>query len=192
MTAFVVAFHVQRDGDDEREGLDPPVTRRLGSYGRSAISRQRPATSHSFATVIPRAPPTQRRRYYPAVGAEISIEAPGSSRRRRDRGSRGPICRPTLAPRLATITGTRTSTALFSNAPSRAFGHGISHVLGGATRAPRNVTSGYGGSVFLLETDVRTGKGACAISKNVDHWSARERWRVKDLSELCGSASWSA
>ena len=41
----------------------------------------------------------------------------------------------------------------------------------------------FGGSVFLLEPDVKNGEGGLR-DLDVMHWSARARWRVNDLSEL--------
>jgi [protein-PII] uridylyltransferase len=41
----------------------------------------------------------------------------------------------------------------------------------------------FGGSVFLLEPDVKNGEGGLR-DLDVAHWSARARWRVQDLSEL--------
>jgi [protein-PII] uridylyltransferase len=41
----------------------------------------------------------------------------------------------------------------------------------------------YGGSVFLLEPDVKNGSGGLR-DLDVAHWAARARWRVNDLSEL--------
>jgi [protein-PII] uridylyltransferase len=41
----------------------------------------------------------------------------------------------------------------------------------------------YGGSVFLLEPDVKHGLGGLR-DLDVAHWAARARWRVNDLSEL--------
>jgi [protein-PII] uridylyltransferase len=41
----------------------------------------------------------------------------------------------------------------------------------------------YGGSVYLLEPDVRNGIGGLR-DFDIAHWAARARWRVNDLSEL--------
>ncbi|MFO0569560.1 MAG: [protein-PII] uridylyltransferase [Polyangiaceae bacterium] len=41
----------------------------------------------------------------------------------------------------------------------------------------------FGGSVYLLEPDVKNGPGGIR-DLDVAHWAARARWRVKDLGEL--------
>jgi [protein-PII] uridylyltransferase len=41
----------------------------------------------------------------------------------------------------------------------------------------------FGGSVFLLEPDVKNGEGGLR-DLDISHWSARARWRVADLSDL--------
>jgi [protein-PII] uridylyltransferase len=41
----------------------------------------------------------------------------------------------------------------------------------------------YGGSVYLLEPDVKNGIGGLR-DLDIAHWAARARWRVNDLSEL--------
>jgi [protein-PII] uridylyltransferase len=41
----------------------------------------------------------------------------------------------------------------------------------------------YGGSVYLLEPEVKNGEGGLR-DLDVAHWAARARWRVSDLSEL--------
>ncbi|HVU01852.1 MAG TPA: [protein-PII] uridylyltransferase [Polyangiaceae bacterium] len=41
----------------------------------------------------------------------------------------------------------------------------------------------FGGSVFLLEPDVKNGEGGIR-DLDTAHWSARARWRVQDLSDL--------
>jgi [protein-PII] uridylyltransferase len=41
----------------------------------------------------------------------------------------------------------------------------------------------FGGSVFLLEPDVRNGEGGLR-DLDIAHWAARARWRVSDLQEL--------
>ncbi len=41
----------------------------------------------------------------------------------------------------------------------------------------------FGGSVFLLEPDVKNGEGGLR-DMDIAHWSARARWRVADLADL--------
>jgi [protein-PII] uridylyltransferase len=44
-------------------------------------------------------------------------------------------------------------------------------------------TERYGGSVYLLEPDVKNGEGGLR-DLDVAHWAARARWRVNDLQDL--------
>ncbi|MBK7581980.1 MAG: [protein-PII] uridylyltransferase [Myxococcales bacterium] len=64
------------------------------------------------------------------------------------------------------------------------FGIGaISEFIGRLDASSRDRTNRFGGSVYLLEPDVKNGPGGIR-DLDAAHWAARARWRVTELSDL--------
>ena len=59
----------------------------------------------------------------------------------------------------------------------------LRHFLEGLGDRAARSRERYGGSVYLLEPDLKNGPGGLR-DLDVAHWAARARWRVRDLSEL--------
>jgi [protein-PII] uridylyltransferase len=59
----------------------------------------------------------------------------------------------------------------------------LRHFLEGLGDRAASSRERYGGSVYLLEPDLKNGPGGLR-DLDVAHWAARARWRIRDLSEL--------
>ena len=59
----------------------------------------------------------------------------------------------------------------------------LRHFLEGLGDRAARSRERYGGSVYLLEPDLKNGPGGLR-DLDVAHWAARARWRIRDLSEL--------
>jgi [protein-PII] uridylyltransferase len=179
-------FHAARTAMKRAGHWTPLSLGAVGSYGRSALS------PHSDLDVrmlcegdAASAAPAAEALLYPLWDAGMNIGhqvvTPGDviELARQDL--------PTATSLLdwRTITGdTDIGAALLDRAFQGVFGPGdLGTFLDKLDTSANERHERFGGSVFLLEPDVKNGEGGLR-DLDIAHWSARARWRVADLGEL--------
>ncbi len=179
-------FHAARTAMTRGAHWTPLSLAAVGSYGRSALS---PFSDLDVRLLCDRdaasAAPAAEALLYPlwdaglSIGHQVVTSADVIELAREDL--------PTATSLLdwRTITGdSNVDTALLGRAFEGVFGPGdLAAFLDRLEGSAEERHERFGGSGFLLEPDVKNGEGGLR-DLDIAHWSARARWRVKDLGEL--------
>lgn len=179
-------FHAARTAM-QREGHWTPLSlAAVGSYGRSALS---PYSDLDVRMLCERdaasAAPAAEALLYPLWDAGLNIGHQVVTPSDVIDLAREDLPTATALLDWRAITGDNTLSAeLLDRAFQGVFGPGdLGGFLGKLEASANERHQRFGGSVFLLEPDVKNGEGGLR-DLDIAHWAARARWRVADLEDL--------
>ncbi len=171
-----------------REGTWRPVTlAAVGSYGRGAVSFASDLDVRLLCggAEAELARPIAEALLYPLWDSGLAIGHQVVTPDEQIELARTDLPTATSLLDWRTVAGERApSDALLERAFEGVFGIGeIKRFLERLAARAHSRTERYGGSVYLLEPDVKNGPGGLR-DLDVAHWAARARWRVSGLSDL--------
>jgi [protein-PII] uridylyltransferase len=179
-------FHAARSAMKRGGSWTPLSLAAVGSYGRAALS---PFSDLDVRILCerdaPSAAPAAEALLYPLWDAGLSIGHQVVTAEDVIDLARGDLPTATSLLDWRTITGdSDVGAKLLDRAFQGVFGHGdLATFLERLEVSANERHERFGGSVFLLEPDVKNGEGGLR-DLDIGHWSARARWRVADLGDL--------
>ncbi len=179
-------FHAARTAMTKGKHWTPLSLAAVGSYGRSALS---PFSDLDVRLLCDRDPstagPAAEALLYPLWDAGLSIGHQVVTSEDIIELARSDLPTATSLLDWRTITGdSNVDAAMLERAFEGVFGPGdLGAFLDRLEASAEERHERFGGSVFLLEPDVKNGEGGVR-DLDIAHWSARARWRIKDLGEL--------
>jgi [protein-PII] uridylyltransferase len=179
-------FHAARTAMTAEGKWTPLSLAAVGSYGRATLSPFSDLDVRMVSANDPAgAAPAAEALLYPLWDAGLSIGHQVVTTESVIELAREDLPTATSLLDWRPITGdTNVGSELLERAFQGVFGQGdIAAFLERLETSAHERHQRFGGSVFLLEPDVKNGEGGLR-DLDIAHWSARARWRVEDLGDL--------